>query len=86
MESSMTNGPPSIAEESTTKTTPSPPPPSISAPRSRRTVLNLTNVATMTRLLHECTATVRNLDLQLKTLFSQRTISRNTSPISRNPP
>ncbi|MCL7032932.1 hypothetical protein MKW94_006473 [Papaver nudicaule] len=36
-------------------------------------VRKLTDVGTMTRLLHECIAYQRNLDLELETLLSQRT-------------
>ncbi|KAK9147661.1 hypothetical protein Scep_006418 [Stephania cephalantha] len=73
MASSMTNGPPSIAEENDQDHTISSSSINFGSSETLDQVLNLTDVGAMTRLLHECTAYQRNFDLQLETLLSQRT-------------
>ncbi|KAK9163994.1 hypothetical protein Syun_004896 [Stephania yunnanensis] len=68
MASSMTNGPPTIAEEHDQEH-----PINFGSSEALEQVLKLTDVGAMTRLLHECIAYQRNLDLRLETLLSQRT-------------
>ncbi|KAK9130037.1 hypothetical protein Sjap_010524 [Stephania japonica] len=83
--SSMANGAPSIGPEEDQEHTISSSSINFGTSEALEQVLNLTDVGAMTRLLHECIAYQRNLDLQLETLLSQRTdLEKHLSNLQRS--